>query len=96
MSNQVKITVLKKTIQEDLFSYRQNPGDPPVASCPHFEVGQSFVCTTNNLPVGFCAWAFGDIAKDFALVAYDSTKTAIKITCCTSGLHNVYFRIEAI
>lgn len=93
MSNTVKITVIKKTINSDLLKYTNLSG---IEECPHFKLGDSFTCTTNNLPEGFCAWAFGDIAKDFALVAYDSTKQAKKVTCCTSGMHNVYFLIESV
>lgn len=91
MANRVKITVLKKTLQRDLIEkYAENPVEP----CTEFEEGQTFCCTTTELPENFCAWAFGDISREVALVAYDLTRQTTKVTCCTSGFHNVYFYIE--
>ncbi len=94
MSNTVRITVIKKTLNEDVFKYSTEAQN--VKPCAWFEVGDTFICTTNELPNGFCAWAFGDIQKDFALIAYDATKEKKKVTCCTSALHNVYFQLESI
>lgn len=93
MANTCKITVLKKSLQKDLID--QHSGQP-VDYCRQFEVGQEFYATTTQLPENFCAWAFDDIAKDLALVAYDPTGNTTKVTCCTSGFHNVYFYIEAV
>lgn len=93
MSNKVKVTVLQKSLQTKLIE-EYSTGN--VAPCSHFEIGDEFIATTNSLPGGVCAWAFGDIAKDFALVAYDTTCSMVKITCCTSAFHNVYFKLEAI
>lgn len=92
MVNKCKITVLKKSLQMDLAN--QYFGQP-VDYCQQFDVGEEFYATTTQLPKKFCAWAFSDIAKDLALVAYDPTGKTTKVTCCTSGLHNVYFYIEA-
>ena len=93
MPNKCRITVLRKTLQKDLV---EKYFGHPVDYCQQFEVGQEFYATTTQLPQGFCAWAFDDIAKDLALVAYDPTGKTTKVTCCTSGLHNVYFYIEAV
>lgn len=94
MANRCRITVVKCSLQEDLISAFHSHA--PIAHCPNFKVGQEFEATTTKLPTGFCAWAYADIARDLALVAYDPTMKTSKITCCTSGYHNVYFHIEAI
>ena len=94
MPNQCKITVIKKTLQNDLIEKYHSHA--PVGLCPCLEEGQEYYCTTNKLPEGFCAWAFGDISREIALVAYDETANTKKVTCCTSGYHNVYFYIEPV
>lgn len=94
MPNRCKITVIKCSLQEDLIE--RFHGHVPVPFCPQFREGQEFYATTTQLPDDFCAWAFGDISRDLALVAYDCSGKTSKVTCCTSGFHNVYFYIEAI
>lgn len=94
MANLCKITVVKCSLQEDLI--QEYHCHAPVAPCPMFQEGQVFYGTTTKLPEGFCAWAYADIARDLALTAYDEKMLTTKITCCTSGFHNVYFKIEAV
>lgn len=94
MPNRCKITVIKCSLQSDLIEKFHNHA--PVPLCPQFREGQEFYATTTQLPEGFCAWAFGDISRDLALVAYDRSGKTTKVTCCTSGFHNVYFYMEAI
>lgn len=94
MANRCKITVVKCSLQADLIERFHSHA--PVPHCPQFKVGQEFYATTTQLPEGFCAWAYGDISRDLALVAYDSTAQTTKVTCCTSGFHNVYFFIEPV
>lgn len=93
MANRVKITVIKKTLQSELIEKFHHGG--PINYCTQFEVGDEFYCTTTKLPENFCAWAFGDISREIALVAYDPAGKTNKVTCCTSGYHNVYFYIES-
>ncbi len=92
MANKCKITCIKKTLQTELIA-QYHKGDP-IVPCTQFEVGDVYYATTTELPDGFCAWAFGDISREIALVAYDETQKTSKVTCCTSGYHNVYFYIE--
>lgn len=94
MANRCKITVVKCSLQEDLIAKYHS--ESPVPYCPQFKEGQEFYATTTQLPEGFCAWAFGDISRDLALVAYDLTKQTTKVVCCTSAFHNVYFYIEPV
>ncbi len=92
MANRVKITCIKKTLQEDLMATYNKPD---VKYCDQFEIGDTFYCeNTNHLPANFCAWAFADLAREISLVAYDATRETTKVSCCTSGFHNVYFYIE--
>ncbi len=94
MANKCKITVIKKTLQTDLIE-KFHKGNP-IDYCTQFDEGDVFYATTNDLPEKFCAWAFGDISREIALVAYDESKKTTKVTCCTSGYHNVYFYIEPV
>ncbi len=92
MANRVKITVIKKSLQVDLM---EKYNMQQVKLCDQFEIGDEFICeNTNHLPLNFCAWAFADIAREISLVAYDLTRKTTKVSCCTSGFHNVYFYIE--
>ncbi len=60
----VKITVVKKVHNKDMFG-----DDPPVGFtanpiCDRLEVGQEFISDRGACPEGFCAWAFADIQRD--------------------------------
>lgn len=99
-----KITVLKKTYNEELVKRYSNFG-PEHGPCPFLEEGQTFICGM-DMPEGFCSWAWDDIHKlvfaalgnaDFNAIVENSTKDSKAcIACCTDGYRPVIFLVEAI
>ena len=90
--NSCKITVLKKTIHNDL--YKQIRGKEGKV-CGLFEEGQEFILTSPyKPPEGFCQWAWADI-RQYILAAWSSSKYAT-VACCTDGFRPVFFKVERI
>lgn len=85
-----KITVLKKSIHNDLYrKYRGKEG----RLCTVFEEGQEFVVTSPyKPPEGFCQWAWADI-RQFILGVYFGREDAV-VACCTDGFRPVIFKLE--
>jgi uncharacterized repeat protein (TIGR04076 family) len=98
----VKITVLKKTFNQDLADeYCKDE----VNSCPVFTEGQEFVYElfgSGGIPENFCDHAWVDIyTLVFALGSNGSFPTWMKnensiIGCCTDGIRPVVFKIERV
>jgi len=88
--NSCKITVLKKTIHNDLYQkYRGKEG----RLCTVFEEGQEFVVTSPyKPPEGFCQWAWADI-RQFILGVYFGREDTV-VACCTDGFRPVIFKLE--
>jgi uncharacterized repeat protein (TIGR04076 family) len=100
---QVKITVLKKTLNPEL---AEQYCIDSVTSCPCFEAGQVFTCGLAK-PEGFCDWAWRDIHPMVAVLltggnfSHGIFKGWMKndgtmIGCCTDGIRPVIFGIERI
>ena len=98
----VKITVVKKLSNKDMF------GDNPPATCtlepecPAVELGQEFIVEDlGKCPSSFCAWAFADIQRDIAHLFLGGDYSWIKekgvtLACCTDGCRPVIFKLERI
>ena len=97
----VKITVVKKVHNKDMF------GDNPPAEftaepeCDQLEVGQEFMSEGAACPSGFCNWAFADIQRDIVHLLFGGSYPWIKdkgvaFPCCTDGLNPVIFKLERI
>ena len=100
----VRITVLKKTFDQDLVDeyiedkeFRRQFG-----KCFVFEEGQTFVSEDwPSQPEGFCERAWPDIRHEVAMVMYGAsipwvTESGFTITCCNDGLRPVIFLIERV
>lgn len=87
-----KITILKKTLNEDYIrQYKDGGGD----ICTVFKEGQEFVVSSPWVPPdGFCSWAWADIRTYIHLVAAGQFKTFV--ACCTDGFRPVFFKLERI
>jgi len=97
----VKITVVKKINNKDMF------GDNPPAECTaapecdKLEVGQEFISEEGDYPPGFCAWAFADIQRDIIHLLFGGSYPWIKekgvtLSSCTDGCRPVIFKLERI
>ncbi len=94
----VKITVLKRTIFQDVVDEFLPSGTSP---CDLFEDGQEFILdSVTDPPEGFCAWAYADIHKYIVLTRYGGNfglePEGTSIACCTDGLRPVLFKIERV
>ncbi|MDD2979818.1 MAG: TIGR04076 family protein [Hespellia sp.] len=97
MSDLVKITVLKKTLMEEIAD--EYAGKGAIKICGKFEEGDTFITDGRTVPEGFCTWAWADIFKDIIFVRnnMDCIGTLDKksqIASCTDGFRPVIFRIE--
>ncbi len=101
--NDVRITVVKRMVNEDLIREYATHGDAKerLVPCARFADGQSFVSRGVVQPEGFCSWAWSDIQRDVAWVALggiqpDHTEPGTAVSCCTDGLNPVFFRLEPV
>jgi len=98
-----KITVLKRTINQDLIDEYLDDEYKDMAPCERFRDGQEFVIESSEefsaVPKDFCAWAWADIRKDILGVATGSDMPGFKrrgtvITGCTDWFRPVIFKVE--
>lgn len=97
----VKITVVKKMDNKQLFG--ENPPLNFIGNgiCDRFEVGKEFICKEGAYPEGFCSWAYADIQRDIAHLRlggdypWFKEKGAI-LSSCTDGARPVIFKLERI
>jgi len=99
-----KITVLKRTVNQDLIdeylddSYREH------GLCECFRDGQEFLIDASAIPKDFlecCPWAWADIRKDILTVAYGGNMPGIRqsgtvITGCRDWFRPVIFKVERL
>ncbi len=97
-----KITVLKRTINQDLIEeYLEKPDTHP-GPCDYLSEGQEFVVEQVWAPPeGFCPWAWADIRRDILHVVGGGTFPGMKrpgliISGCSDWFRPVIFKLEAI
>lgn len=96
----VKITVIKKALFDDIIA---SISEIPVDCCEMFFEGQVFEVTDiDDIPSGFCSWAWADIQRDVAMINFGAQPMPrLKnprsiVSCCSEGLRPVVFLIEHI
>ena len=97
----VKITVVKKVHNKDLFGDK-----PPIPfnmapECNKVELGQEFISESGECPQGFCSWAFADIQRDITHLRFGGDYPSMEekgtcLSCCTDGVRPVIFKLERI
>ncbi len=96
---QCKITVLKRTLDQDLAD-RYLDTEKGWGACDQFSDGQEFVVEQSfEMPKGFCPWAWADIRGDIMTIATGGDLPWIKqrgvaITGCTDWFRPVIFKVE--
>lgn len=97
MNAEVKITVLRRTINQD---FLKSSADTTGELCERLQEGQEFVSCGANMPDGFCSWAWCDIQKYVLTLArggnFIGAKPGMFVTCCTDGFRPVFFRIQRL
>ena len=97
-----KITVLKRSLNQELIDAHLSDTRENFAQCPVYEDGQEIIIEGFPLkPEGFCDWAWADIHRDVVAVMFGGSYPWIRqpgtaITCCTDGLRPVIFKVEKI
>ena len=95
-----KITVLKRTINQDLIDEYMVDEYRGTGPCEYFRDGQEFIIEDHvEVPEGFCASAWADIRKDIFSVATGSNMPWIRqagttIAGCTDWFRPVIFKVE--
>ncbi len=97
MNSKVKITVVRRLVNEDLLKeYADSVWDP----CEKLSDGQEFITDGVDMPQGFCGWAWTDIHKCVLTLArggsFIGVKPGVFVTCCTDGFRPVTFKLERI
>jgi uncharacterized repeat protein (TIGR04076 family) len=96
----VKITVVKKVNNKDLFGDNPPLDSTSAPECERFELAQEFI-SKGDCPEGFCAWAFADIQRDITHLRLGGDFPWMKqrgtsLSCCTDGVRPVIFKLERI
>ena len=97
-----KITVLKRTVNQDLMDEYLDRGPNGHGACEFYRVGQEFVIDPSSFPDEFssgCPWAWADIRQDIMMVASGGNMPGIKsegtiITGCRDWFRPVIFKVE--
>lgn len=95
-----KITVLKRTINQDLIDEYLDDAYTGIGVCDCFTDGQEIVIDDySGVPEGFCASAWADIRKDMLAVAMGANMPGIRqpgtiIAGCLDWFRPVIFKIE--
>jgi len=99
-----KITVIKRTINQDIIKDYLKEKYQNVKACERFKDGQEFLIKKESRykpPEGFCQWAWADIRNDLLTIAYGGNIPHMKnessnIAGCTDWFRPVYFKLERV
>ena len=97
-----RITVLKRTINQDLIDEYIEDRHKDRGPCECFEEGEESVVDPSVVPEEFhgrCAWAWADIRKDTLAIATGGDMPGMRqrgtiITGCTDWCRPVIFKVE--
>ena len=97
MDAKIRITVLRRTLNEDFI---KELGDFPWQPCERVSDSQVFISEHLCMPEGFCSWAWTDIYKIILTLArggdFLGVKPGVFVTCCTDGFRPVLFKVERL
>jgi uncharacterized repeat protein (TIGR04076 family) len=100
--SKVKIMVVRGFTKEEIFG-----DDVPeelrdfTTPCQTHRPGQEFLLDSNEIPEGFCTWAYADIYRDIIHLSRGGDfpwvgKPGVMYSSCTDGRKTVVFRLERI
>jgi uncharacterized repeat protein (TIGR04076 family) len=100
----IKIKVLKRVDPSVIFDgdVPTSPSGKKYSICTAYRDDQEFIVESDGaMPEGFCNWAWRDVYKDVAVLAYGGNfypwvEKGTAITCCTDGIRPVSFLMERI
>ncbi|MFW9916612.1 MAG: TIGR04076 family protein [Candidatus Thorarchaeota archaeon] len=100
-----KITVLKRTTNQDLIDEYLEDKYRNFGPCDRFQDNQEFIidgeAAMAQPPENFCVWAWADIRKDILTIAVGGNMPGLKqkgtiISGCTDWFRPVIFKIERL
>ena len=97
----VRITVIKKSLDEELIAKYVTEERGDVKPCGH-EVGESFLVGQSVMcPEELCPWAWHDIESFVRIAAFEGVLEGASpenrwIRCCTDAVRPVTFLVEPI
>lgn len=102
--SRVKIKVLKRVDPSVIFDgdVPTSPSGKKYTVCTAYHDDSEYIVGSDGLmPEGFCGWAWRDVYKDVAVLAYGGdfhpwVEKGIAITCCTDGIRPVSFLMERL
>lgn len=98
----VRITVIKKELDQDLINKHMTPERAAKARACSMEIGQSFLVSQPVMcPQGLCPWAWHDIESFVRIAAFDGkledqVPEDSWVRCCTDAFRPVAFLIEPL
>ena len=97
----VKITVVKKLSNKDIFGDKPPLGFTNAPVCDRLQEGQEFIVDGSTFPEGFCCWAYADIQRDITHLRFGGDFPWMKekgtvLSCCTDGVRPVIFKLERL
>ena len=100
----VKISVIKKFSANDVFGPDheiKTLSGKPITNCHLFQIGDEFIVENiEEMPSGFCGWAWRDIYKDLSVLYFDGNfyrpEKGVAYVSCTDGRKPVVFRLERL
>ena len=101
MGKQVRITVVRRYLHEDLIDELVDK-ETTIERCPVFADGQEFLFDDwPTMPEGFCDMAWQAIYTGTLLIWFDANLDSITIpnkwqACCPDGLRPVVFTVERV
>ena len=102
MFSKCRITVLRRSLDQELISEFVDSTYAGMEPCEAFEDGQEFIVDELfGPPEGFCVWAWADIRHVIARVASGGDlpgmrRKGVEIAGCTDWFRPVLFKIERI
>jgi uncharacterized repeat protein (TIGR04076 family) len=100
--NKVKITVLRRFDQSEVFKKSPVKQTASFKICEDFKDGQKFIVDEDMaIPKGFCAYAWNTIFGDVKVLAFGGdfpwyAEKGVSISCCSDGLRPVIFKLERV
>lgn len=99
-----KITVLKRTLNQDLIDEYLDETHQGTGPCECFQDGEEFIIDPAGMPeklLARCPYAWADIRQDILTVAYGGDMPGMKrrgmlITGCTDWFRPVIFKVERV
>ncbi len=97
-----KITVIKRTVNQDLINDYLKNSIKDSCLCSTFQEGDEFFVTSEfNMPKNFCHWAWADIRREILAVINGASyawyrEPGTVIAGCTDWFRPVYFKIESL